>query len=53
MLKLAAELIDRRSGRFEPSDMEDRYEARLREVIEAKLHGEGESIAPAAVAGRR
>jgi DNA end-binding protein Ku len=46
MLKLAAELIDRRSGRFEPSDMEDRYEARLREVIEAKLHGEGESIAP-------
>ncbi len=49
MLKLAAELIDRRSSRFEPSDMEDRYEARLREVIEAKLHGEGESIAPEAV----
>jgi DNA end-binding protein Ku len=48
MLKLAAELIERRSGRFEPSDMEDRYEARLREVIEAKLQGEGESIAPEA-----
>ena len=41
MVKLATQLIDRQSARFEPSDMEDRYEARLRAVIEAKLHGEG------------
>lgn len=41
MVKLATQLIERQSGRFDPSDMEDRYEARLREVIEAKLKGEG------------
>lgn len=41
MVKLAAQLIERQLARFEPSDMEDRYEARLREVIAAKLKGEG------------
>lgn len=41
MVKLATQLIDRQKGRFEPTDSEDRYEARLREVIEAKLKGEG------------
>ncbi|HEX3346560.1 MAG TPA: Ku protein [Acetobacteraceae bacterium] len=41
MVQLARQLIDRQTGPFEPSDMEDRYEARLREVIEAKLRGEG------------
>jgi DNA end-binding protein Ku len=41
MVKLALQLVDRQTAPFEPSDMEDRYEARLREVIEAKLHGEG------------
>ena len=40
MVKLATQLIDRQTGRFDPADMEDRYEARLREVIEAKLRGE-------------
>ena len=40
MVKLATQLIDRQTGRFDLSDMEDRYEARLREVIEAKLRGE-------------
>ena len=40
MVKLAAQLIDRQTGAFAPADMEDRYEARLREVIEAKLRGE-------------
>jgi DNA end-binding protein Ku len=46
MVKLATQLIDRQTAPFEPSDMKDRYEARLREVIEAKLHGQG--ITPAA-----
>jgi len=41
MVKLARQLIDRQQGKFAPSDTEDRYEARLREVIDAKLKGEG------------
>jgi DNA end-binding protein Ku len=41
MVKLATQLVDRQTGNFDPSDMKDRYEARLREVIEAKLRGEG------------
>lgn len=41
MLELAAQLIARQQGKFQPSDAEDHYEARLREVIEAKLKGEG------------
>lgn len=41
MVKLARQLIDRQTGRYDPADMEDRYEARLRAVIEAKLKGEG------------
>ncbi|HET8637231.1 MAG TPA: hypothetical protein VFL96_10310, partial [Acidobacteriaceae bacterium] len=35
------QLIERQEGRFEPEDSEDRYETRLREVIQAKLKGEG------------
>jgi DNA end-binding protein Ku len=41
MIALATQLIDRQTGKFDLSDMEDRYEARLREVIEAKLKGKG------------
>ncbi|HUB43441.1 MAG TPA: Ku protein [Acetobacteraceae bacterium] len=41
MVKLATQLIERQEGRFEPTDSEDHYEARLREVIAAKLKGEG------------
>jgi DNA end-binding protein Ku len=41
MVGLATQLIDRQNGKFEPDDTEDRYEAKLREVIEAKLKGEG------------
>lgn len=41
MVKLATQLIDRQEGKFEPADLEDRYEARLRQVIDAKLKGEG------------
>lgn len=41
MVKLARQLIERQVGSYDPADIEDRYEARLREVIEAKLKGEG------------
>ena len=41
MLALATQLIDRQTGKFDVADMEDRYEARLREVIAAKLKGKG------------
>jgi DNA end-binding protein Ku len=41
MVKLARQLIGRQKGKFAPADIEDRYEARLREVIDAKLKGEG------------
>jgi DNA end-binding protein Ku len=41
MVKLATQLIERQEGKFEPADLEDRYEARLRQVIDAKLKGEG------------
>jgi DNA end-binding protein Ku len=44
MVALATQLIERQNGKFEPEDTVDRYEARLREVIDAKLKGEG--IAP-------
>jgi DNA end-binding protein Ku len=51
MVKLATQLIERQAGKFEPADLEDRYEARLRQVIDAKLKGEG--IAPEEPAGPR
>jgi len=41
MVKLATQLIERQEAKFEPADTEDRYEARLCEVIDAKLKGEG------------
>lgn len=41
MVGLAAQLIERQAGAYDPADSEDRYEARLRELIEAKLKGEG------------
>lgn len=39
MIKLARMLIDRQTAKFDPADMEDRYETRLRGVIEAKIKG--------------
>jgi DNA end-binding protein Ku len=51
MVKLAMQLIERQEGKFEPADLEDRYEARLREVITAKLRGEG--ITPEEPTGAR
>ncbi|WP_419757549.1 Ku protein [Acidisoma sp.] len=41
MIQLATQLIDRQTGKYDPADIEDRYETRLRAVIEAKLKGEG------------
>lgn len=41
MVALATQLIERQNGRFQPDDTKDRYQAKLREVIEAKLKGEG------------
>ncbi len=41
MVQLAAQLIERQSGPYDPADREDRYETRLRAMIDAKLKGEG------------
>ena len=41
MVQLAKQLITRQLGTYDPADGEDRYEARLRDVIAAKLKGEG------------
>jgi DNA end-binding protein Ku len=41
MIQLATQLIDRQTGHYDPADIEDRYETRLRAVIDAKLKGEG------------
>lgn len=41
MVTLAKQLIDRQAADYDPADLEDRYEARLRAMIDAKLKGEG------------
>ena len=41
MVQLAKQLIDRQTAKDDPSDIEDRYETRLREMLDAKLKGEG------------
>ena len=41
MVALAEQLITRQAGKFDPSDFEDRYESRLRALIDAKLKGKG------------
>ena len=40
MVQLAKQLIARQAGQYDAGDIEDRYEARLRALIEAKLKGE-------------
>jgi DNA end-binding protein Ku len=53
MVQLATQLVQRQAGKYESADIEDRYETRLREMIDAKLKGEGivreaeETVAPA------
>lgn len=41
MVQLAKQLIDRQTSAYDRSYLEDRYETRLRAVIDAKLKGEG------------
>ena len=51
MVALAKQLIDRQTTTYDPSDLEDRYETRLRAMIDAKLKGEEIDLAePAAPA---
>ncbi len=52
MVQLAVQLIDRQTGRYDPADVEDRYETRLRAMIDAKLKGEGLEAQEAAPADR-
>jgi len=44
MVQLARQLIDRQTTKYDPSDLEDRYETRLQAMIDAKLKGEGIDI---------
>jgi len=41
MVQLASQLVQRQSGNYDADDLEDRYETRLRAMIDAKLKGEG------------
>ena len=49
MVQLAVQLVQRQMGRYDPADLEDRYETRLRALIDAKVKGEAtiEEIEPA------
>ncbi len=51
MIKLARLLIDRQTAKFDPADMEDRYETRLRAIIEAKVKGVRPKVAAEKSAG--
>ena len=46
MVKLAQQLIARQAGTYDPADTEDRYEARLREVIEDRRQGKTLTVEP-------
>src|SRR3954451_19711834 len=41
MVALATQLVERQSERYDPADLEDRYESRLRAMLDAKVKGEG------------
>jgi len=47
MVKLATQLVDRQTAGYDPADIEDRYETRLRAMLDAKLKGEGIDLAAA------
>jgi DNA end-binding protein Ku len=47
-VKLAAELIKRQSGHFEPEKMPDRYAAAIREMIQAKIEDRAPEVVVAA-----
>jgi hypothetical protein len=40
MVQLAMRLVDRQTTTYDPSDLEDRFETRLRAMTDAKLKGE-------------
>ena len=40
MVNLAVQLIDRQTSDYDPTDLEDRYETRLRAMLDAKIQGE-------------
>ena len=44
MVQLATQLVQRQSGKYDAADLEDRYETRLRAMIDAKLKGEGVEV---------
>ena len=39
MLAIAGTIVERRTGKFDPSEFRDRYQEALRELIEAKMKG--------------
>jgi DNA end-binding protein Ku len=39
MVDLAVQLINRQTAKYDPADLEDRYETRLRAMIDAKVAG--------------
>ena len=41
MVTLATQLIKRQTAEFDPADLEDRYETRMRAMIDAKVKGQG------------
>lgn len=41
MVQLAVQLVARQTGKYDPADLEDRYETRFRAMLDAKLAGEG------------
>jgi DNA end-binding protein Ku len=49
MVVLARQLVERRTATYDPADLEDRYETRLRQMIDAKLKGEGIDLVEPAV----
>ena len=51
MVQLAVQLIDRQTSAYDPADLEDRYETRLRAMLDAKVQGEpvhDDALAPLA-----
>src|SRR3954469_9275348 len=50
MVQLAVQLIDRQTSAYDPADLDDRYETRLRAMLDAKIQGQEiqeEVVAPA------
>ena len=41
MIGLAKQLVERQTEDYDPADLEDRYETRLRAMLDAKIAGEG------------